>query len=46
MLIDVGGRERNRADFTELCRRSGFTVTSAEVLPPDGALWLIEAIPA
>lgn len=46
MLVNVGGRERTRADFEQLCRRSGFAVTGITRLPPPAALSLIEAAPA
>lgn len=46
MLVNVGGRERTRTDFDELCRRAGFALTSITPLPPPGAFCLIEATPA
>lgn len=46
MLVNVGGRERTRTDFDELCRRSGFTLSSIIPLPPPAAFSLIEATPA
>lgn len=46
MLANVGGRERTRADFEDLCRRSGFAVTGITPLPPPAAFSLIEAAPA
>lgn len=46
MLVNVGGRERTRADFEKLCQRSGFTLTSITPLPPPVAFCAIEARPA
>lgn len=45
MLVNIGGRERTRADFEDLCRRSGFTLTGITTLPPPAAFSLIEAAP-
>lgn len=45
MLVNVGGRERTRADFAELCRRSGFRMTGVTPLASTG-FCLIEAEPA
>ncbi|MFK0174888.1 methyltransferase [Streptomyces xanthochromogenes] len=44
MLVNVGGRERTRADFEDLCRRAGLAVVS--VVPLEGAApyFLIEAV--
>ncbi|GAA1950688.1 methyltransferase [Amycolatopsis minnesotensis] len=44
MLVNVGGRERTRADFEALCARAGFTVTGANPIPDTG-YWLLEAVP-
>ncbi|MGH3901633.1 MAG: methyltransferase [Pseudonocardiaceae bacterium] len=45
MLVNIGGRERTRADFEDLCHRSGFTLTGITPLPPPAAFSLIEAVP-
>ncbi|CAL9372544.1 Multifunctional cyclase-dehydratase-3-O-methyl transferase TcmN [Nocardiopsis dassonvillei] len=45
MLVNTGGRERTRADFEDLCARSGFTVASVRVLPPPSGFALVEAVP-
>ncbi|MDT0344427.1 methyltransferase [Streptomyces litchfieldiae] len=45
MLVNLGGRERTRADFEDLCGRAGLTVTAVEPLPPPNAFSLIEAAP-
>ncbi|ELS54211.1 hypothetical protein STVIR_4852 [Streptomyces viridochromogenes Tue57] len=44
MLVNVGGRERTREDFEEVCRRAGLTVTSLTPLPEAAPFWLIEAV--
>lgn len=46
MLVNVGGRERTRADFEQLCSSSGLTVTDVVPSPPGLGLYLIEAAPA
>ncbi|GAA2612785.1 methyltransferase [Streptomyces axinellae] len=46
MLVNVGGRERTREDFTELCRTAGFAVSSFTPIGPDGGYCAIEAVPA
>ncbi|SDD88087.1 acetylserotonin O-methyltransferase [Actinokineospora iranica] len=46
MLVNLGGRERDRADFEDLCARAGFTVTGISALPPPHPFSLIEAAPA
>lgn len=46
MLVNVGGRERTRADFEELCRRSGFTITEVISGPETMGFSLIEAAAA
>lgn len=46
MLVNVGGRERTRADFEHLCASSGLAVTAVEPLPPEIGFSLIEAVPA
>ncbi|WP_267243490.1 methyltransferase [Streptomyces sp. PR69] len=45
MLVNVGGRERTRRDFEELCGRAGLTVTSVTPLPAPSRFSLIEARP-
>lgn len=44
MLVNVGGRERTRAEFEALCDRAGFTLTAASPVQDTG-YWLLEAIP-
>jgi hypothetical protein len=46
MLVNVGGRERTREDFDDLCARAGFVLTDVIPLPPPHAFSLIEAAPA
>lgn len=46
MLVNTGGKERTRADFEELCDRSGFGVVSVRALPPPSGFTLLEAVPA
>ena len=46
MLVNLGGRERTRADFERLCRRAGFTLTGVRTLPPPAAFSLLETTPA
>lgn len=46
MLVNVGGRERTRADFEDLCRRSGFRLVTVTALPPPVVFSAIEAMPA
>lgn len=46
MLVNVGGRERTRADFEEVCRRAGLAVTEVTPLPAPATFSLIEAVPA
>jgi predicted O-methyltransferase YrrM len=46
MLVNVGGRERTRAEFETLLDRAGLTVTAVTPLPPPLAFSLIEAAPA
>ncbi|MFE9022038.1 methyltransferase [Streptomyces sp. NPDC007808] len=43
MLVNVGGRERTRADFEDVCGRAGLTVTSVTPLADAAPFWLIEA---
>ncbi|THA86251.1 methyltransferase [Streptomyces sp. A0592] len=45
MMVNVGGRERTRADFEEICRRAALRVTSLTQLAADAAPYcLIEAV--
>jgi O-methyltransferase domain len=46
MLVNLGGRERTRADFEQLCERAGFTVTEVHPLPAPAVFSLIEATPS
>ncbi|MEU3601167.1 methyltransferase [Streptomyces sp. NPDC006798] len=43
MLVNVGGRERTRTDFDEVCGRAGLAVTSVTPLPQAPPFSLIEA---
>ncbi|MFD7662833.1 methyltransferase [Streptomyces sp. NPDC059788] len=43
MLVNVGGRERTRADFEHLCTTAGFKITSLTPLPAPALFVLIEA---
>ncbi|MBP2337256.1 hypothetical protein JOF41_003434 [Saccharothrix coeruleofusca] len=43
MLVNLGGRERARAEFATLLHGGGFTVTDVTPLPPSG-FSLIEAV--
>ncbi|MFH9419904.1 methyltransferase [Streptomyces sp. NPDC017529] len=43
MLVNVGGRERTRADFEELCATAGFKITGLTPLPVPDPYVLIEA---
>lgn len=45
MLVNVGGRERTRADFEQLCSSSGLTVTDVVPSPPGLGFYLVEAAP-
>ncbi|RZQ59651.1 methyltransferase [Amycolatopsis suaedae] len=45
MLVNVGGRERTRAEFVQLCERAGFGLSTAGPIPGT-AFWLLEAQPA
>jgi hypothetical protein len=40
MLVNVGGRERTRTDFEQLCTRAGFALTSVTPLPRTGSILL------
>lgn len=46
MLVNMGGQERTRTEYEELCRRTGFSVTAVHptVLPTSYSL--VEAVPA
>jgi hypothetical protein len=45
MLVNLGGKERTRAEFEALLSGSGFTVSEVVPLPPSG-FCLIEAVPS
>ncbi|HEX2284578.1 MAG TPA: methyltransferase, partial [Mycobacterium sp.] len=45
MLVNLGGRERTRAEFEQLCSDTGFRLTSVTPLPPPAAFSLLEAEP-
>jgi O-methyltransferase domain/Dimerisation domain len=45
MLVNLGGRERTRAEFEQLCSDTGFRLTSVSPLPPPAAFSLLEAEP-
>ncbi|MEV7374541.1 methyltransferase [Streptomyces sp. NPDC090301] len=44
MLVNIGGRERTRADFETLCHRAGLTVTSVTALADAAPFSLIHAV--
>lgn len=44
MLVNVGGRERTRADFEELCHQAGLALTSLTPLAEAAPFFLIEAV--
>ncbi|WP_411757569.1 methyltransferase [Streptomyces venezuelae] len=44
MMVNVGGRERTREDFEELCRQAGLRVTSVTPLAEAAPYSLIEAV--
>ncbi|UQT61359.1 methyltransferase [Streptomyces durmitorensis] len=46
MMVNVGGRERTRADFEEVCRRAGLALTSVTPLEQAEPFCLIEATAA
>ncbi|MCI3928721.1 acetylserotonin O-methyltransferase [Streptomyces sp. AN091965] len=46
MLLNVGGRERTREEFAELCDRAGLALTSVTGLGEGNAFCLIEAAAA
>ncbi|MDT0309248.1 methyltransferase [Streptomyces sp. DSM 44917] len=46
MLLNVGGRERTRADFEELCRAAGLAAPVFTPLPPPQVFALVEPAPA
>jgi hypothetical protein len=45
MLVNVGGRERTRADFEKLCADAGFRLAAVTPLPPPAAFSLLVAEP-
>ncbi|GHH42969.1 hypothetical protein [Streptomyces candidus] len=44
MLVNVGGRERTRKDFEDVCHRAGLSVTSVTPLQEAAPFSLIEAV--
>lgn len=44
MLVNVGGRERTRREFEELCHRAGLSLTSVTLLAQAAPFSLIEAV--
>ncbi|WP_030317353.1 methyltransferase [Streptomyces flavochromogenes] len=44
MLVNVGGRERTRKDFEDVCHRAGLSVTSVTPLTEAAPFSLIEAV--
>ncbi|WP_236243626.1 acetylserotonin O-methyltransferase [Streptomyces sp. CC228A] len=46
MLVNLGGRERTRKDFEEVCHRAGLSVVSVTPLLEAAPFYLIEAVPA
>ncbi|MFJ5712869.1 methyltransferase [Streptomyces sp. NPDC093105] len=42
MLVNLGGRERTRQDFAEVCHRAGLSVVSVTPLPEAAPFYLIE----
>jgi SAM-dependent methyltransferase len=46
MLVNVGGRERTRKDFEDLCHRAGLSLTSVTPLAEAAPFCLIEAVAA
>ncbi|MDT0319651.1 methyltransferase [Streptomyces millisiae] len=45
MLVNLGGRERTREEFTTLCEEAGFAAPSFSELPAPSVFSLIEAAP-
>ncbi|OKI07291.1 methyltransferase [Streptomyces sp. CB02923] len=43
MMVNVGGRERTRADFEDLCTKAAFKITGLTPLPSPDPFVLIEA---
>lgn len=44
MLVNLGGGERTREEFAEVCRRAGLALTSLIALPEAVPYHLIEAV--
>jgi hypothetical protein len=42
--VNVGGRERTRTDFEDLCEAAGLSLTSVTPLPEAGPFSLLEAV--
>jgi hypothetical protein len=45
MLVNVGGRERTRVDFEQLCQRTGFQLDTVTPLAVPDAFSVLEAAP-
>ncbi|GAA1560823.1 methyltransferase [Actinomadura kijaniata] len=45
MMVNIGGRERTRADFEDVCHRAGLSITSVTPLAGAEPFSLIEAVP-
>ncbi len=45
MLVNLGGRQRTRADLQRLCEKADFTLHDATRLPPPVSLSMLEATP-
>jgi hypothetical protein len=45
MLVNVGGRERTRVGFEQLCQRTGFQLDTVTPLPVSDAFSVLEAVP-
>jgi hypothetical protein len=44
MLVNLGGRERTRKDFEEVCQRAGLSIVSVTPLVEAAPFYLIEAV--
>ncbi|GGQ12276.1 methyltransferase [Streptomyces griseomycini] len=44
MLVNLGGRERTRGDFEDVCHRAGLSLTSVTPLPEAAPYSLLEAV--
>jgi len=45
MLVNMGGRERTRVDFEQLCQRTGFQLDTVTPLAVPDAFSVLEAVP-